>query len=483
MKYAFTLLATLLVLNAAAQKANIKPVAYAVIKGHITNNTKDLLDYSWEGYLGYRESSLRVNKTGDFIQKIKIDGDIMDIYLDVTDDDNIVLPLSTKDTITLSWDAKDFKKSLNIEANKPGVAEGIKKCDNHRTLFNNEVYKMRTEIADKKMPDSVKFQKINELYNRQIQSLLSGEIYDQTKHLALDIYFDNCKVLLSNSLLHKYKLVLTPSTKETGDLDVLNDIKGYTREYEEYYRKSSKYRDFIFDYVRFSDPFYSWSVSGESTKDNSLPFSPASKDYHLGLAAFHLTELRDWYITKSIIEDFSFYSFTDACDIYKDFITKVKTPYYADTLKIYYANVQRLKPGSPAPQFALKDENGKTVSLTAFKGKTVYIDFWGVYCGPCIYDITNNVPALHEKYKDKNIVFINICVDANEKEWKESLKKLNLHGINLLAEGWTKNPVNKAYNITAIPHYYLIDGEGKIVNNNAENPNKDLYPELDKLLK
>lgn len=201
------------------------------------------------------------------------------------------------------------------------------------------------------------------------------------------------------------------------------------------------------------------------------------------MAAFQLTELRDWFITKSIMFDFAHYSFNDAVGIYNDFIGKVETPFYADTLKTYYTNVQRLKPGVPAPGFSLKDENGKLVSLSSFKGKTVYIDFWGVGCGPCIYAIKNHVPALHEKYKDKNIVFINICVDSDEATWKRSLADLNLHGINLIAEGWTKNPTCKAYNINAIPHYYLIDSDGKIVNNNAQGPGSGIDREIDKLLK
>ncbi len=266
--------------------------------------------------------------------------------------------------------------------------------------------------------------------------------------------------------------------------EVVNNGQAYGMESEEYFKKSSKYRDFIFDYIRFKQPFNSWGVRGSVTPENSMPFAPAWKDYYSGLAAFHIYELRDWYVTKSIMEDFSYYSFQDACDVYKDFAPKIKTAFYADTLKAYYSNIQRLKPGSPAPLFNLKDENGKMVSLASFKGKAVYIDFWGVGCGPCIYDITNNVPALHEKYKDKDIVFINICVDSDEKEWKASLKKLNLNGVNLLAQGWTKNPTVSAYNITGIPHYYLLNNEGKIVNNNCERPSDDgLHEQLDKLLK
>jgi peroxiredoxin len=195
--------------------------------------------------------------------------------------------------------------------------------------------------------------------------------------------------------------------------------------------------------------------------------------------------MRDWFITKTIMFNFQYAPFNESTSVYKEFSGKVLTPKYADTLKQFFVNIQRLKPGVPAPGFTLKDDNGKQVSLAQLKGKVVYIDFWGVGCGPCVYDIKNEVPGLHEKYKDKNIVFVNVCVDSNESTWKENLKKLNLSGVNLIAEGWTKNPMCQNYNVNGIPHYFLIDTEGKIVDNNSPHPGDKqmLYSKIDKLLK
>ncbi len=153
--------------------------------------------------------------------------------------------------------------------------------------------------------------------------------------------------------------------------------------------------------------------------------------------------------------------------MYKQAANTITAPYLKDTLQKFYTAIKRLKPGNPAPGFSLKNDQGKLVSLSDFKGKVVYIDFWGVGCGPCIYDIKNHVPQLHEHYKGKDVVFISICVDSKEKEWKEALKQYKLDGVNLTAEGWVDHPVCKAYNINGIPHYVLIDKSGKISNNNA----------------
>ncbi|MFD2146043.1 TlpA family protein disulfide reductase [Mucilaginibacter antarcticus] len=54
----------------------------------------------------------------------------------------------------------------------------------------------------------------------------------------------------------------------------------------------------------------------------------------------------------------------------------------------------------------------------------------------------------------------------------------------MIAPGSSRNPVAKAYNIDGIPHYYLIDQDGKIVDNNAADPfEKRLSQQLDELLK
>lgn len=57
-----------------------------------------------------------------------------------------------------------------------------------------------------------------------------------------------------------------------------------------------------------------------------------------------------------------------------------------------------------------------------------------------------------------------------EEKWKAGIKELQIHCVNLLAEGWTKHPVCQNYNIAGIPLYVLIDKEGKTANNNAERP-------------
>ncbi|MFA6249426.1 MAG: TlpA disulfide reductase family protein [Mucilaginibacter sp.] len=483
MKYPSTLLLILLSLNLVAQK--ITPMAdYAVIKGHIKNNTENLWDFSQTGLLSYATLSVPVDKRGDFIKKIKVEGEAMDVFIRPG---SRLIFVKKNDTLTINWDANDIRNTFSISSGNR---------DRNRDLHNlamldstcGEAYgTLQNSLYQKGLTDSARFSAINELYNKEIETLIKDGVYTGSIKIAIDIYFKYTQQMFRLKLLPRYELYIEKPSQNSVFIPVITQKGAYAIESEEWFRLSSTYRDFIFDYVRFFKPLKSASVMGSpaETAKKMLPFSPAWQEYYTGLNSLYITEVRDWFSTKCIMGSFYYYSFTESTEVYKDFITKVKTPYYADTLKQFYQNIQRLKPGMPAPGFTLKDDNGNMVSLAQFNGKTVYIDFWGVGCGPCIYDIKNSVPALHEKYKDKNIVFINICVDSDEPTWKESLKNLNLHGINLIAPGWNKHPMVKSYNVNGIPHYYLIDTNGNIAENNSPGPTEKeaLYAKLDEILK
>lgn len=469
-----------------AAKPVQKPVEYTLLKGHIDNYTDKTLEYFAGNYFMGYSGTVNVNSDGSFVTKVPLDVPYKTVSL-FPGDEMIPIVFIGKDTINVSWDQKDIQKTFKIQTTIPALADELTEYIALDRNHNNNRNDLSGKMYDRKIPDSAKFAMVNKAFNADIEAIAAKPITDASAMHAIDVYFDYAKLLRNADILNSCQLEL--KNKPAADSRLMNIVGDkryppFKNESDWFFKISQSYRDFIFDYVRFNSAFNMSMFTGDRTQtaNATQPFAPALKDYHLGMAAFSITEMRDWFITRSIFDDFENYSFNDAVWVYKTYLPQVSTTFYADTLKKYYTQIQSLKPGGPAPIFKLKDENGKEVSLNDFKGKNVYIDFWGVGCGPCIYDITNHVPKLHEKYKDKNVVFINICVDASQSEWKENLKKLNLHGVNLLAEGWTKNPTCKAYNVNYIPHYYLINAEGQIVNNNSNRPGMGIDDDLDKLL-
>ncbi len=113
----------------------------------------------------------------------------------------------------------------------------------------------------------------------------------------------------------------------------------------------------------------------------------------------------------------------------------------------------------PAPSFTLRDLNGKTVSLSDFKGKVVVLDFWATWCPPCVMEIPHFI-ELYEQYKDQGFAMVGISLDhQGVSVVKSFVRKYRVNYPILMADG----RVDRAYGgITYIPTTFVIDAAGNI---------------------
>ena len=122
--------------------------------------------------------------------------------------------------------------------------------------------------------------------------------------------------------------------------------------------------------------------------------------------------------------------------------------------------------GKTVPDFSAMDLDGNPISLEQYRGKVVLLDFWAVWCGPCIAEMPN-VKAVYNSYKDEGFDIIGISLDTDEDHLRDYLKENDIPWRQVFSgEGW-KSPVAQQYGIRAIPAPWLIDKAGTLITHQA----------------
>jgi peroxiredoxin len=461
---------------------NFYKPGFFVIKGQVKNFKKSFLEFGLTSYInGNITNFLAVKPDGSFKQKFPIQNR-QNIYFQ-----NMAFTISNKDTIFIEWDDTDFKKTFSIKGKNDLRTMELQNQIKLETSFRKPLLDLNRHLSANfnELSTEKKYNLINDLYNKNVQAVLdsSGFFSESINNLITSLYSTYSNMFPLFNVGQEYKLILD-STRTYPNLHIANISSNDTQLNESSFFDVPEYREYFYNYIRLRNLV---NLTSKRNASNEEEYNQTLlHQYNWVQSNITSSYIKDLFNTKSIIDDFKQNSFSDVENVYKKFLKTCKTPYLKNKLQKYYTSIKSLKPGNSAPSFSLKNEKGQIVSLSDYKGKVVYIDFWGVSCAPCINDITNFIPDLHNRYKGKEVVFINICIDSKVKQWKYALDKYKLDGINLIAEGFDDNPVCKKYNISSIPHYILIDKNGKIANNNAIPPGLLLQlptHEIDQLLK
>jgi thiol-disulfide isomerase/thioredoxin len=151
------------------------------------------------------------------------------------------------------------------------------------------------------------------------------------------------------------------------------------------------------------------------------------------------------------------------------------TAYLGEFNRKFAALSARL-PGKPAPPFSLPDTVGMTHTLAEFRGKIIYLDFWGTWCGPCIGELPDLLKLEKSFVDDTNVVFVSIALQSTEfadqspAGWRKFISARGLRGIQLYADRQFENLAAKAYSIYAVPTFMLINRDGTFFDAAAPRP-------------
>lgn len=121
--------------------------------------------------------------------------------------------------------------------------------------------------------------------------------------------------------------------------------------------------------------------------------------------------------------------------------------------------------GTPAPDFSFELMDGKTFTLSDYKGKIVLINFWRVGCPPCREELPW-LEEMHQKYRNKGLIVVGYNTSDEEKYIRELLNENKVTYPNIYDTSEEARAVQfekyqkKGY--SAVPLNYLVDRNGNV---------------------
>jgi cytochrome c biogenesis protein CcmG, thiol:disulfide interchange protein DsbE len=97
--------------------------------------------------------------------------------------------------------------------------------------------------------------------------------------------------------------------------------------------------------------------------------------------------------------------------------------------------------GANAPDFTVKDSD-RSVTLSAFRGKIVVLNFWATWCLPCVQE-TPSLIQMQGRLRDKGIVVLAVSIDVDEVAYHRFLAE---HKVNMVT---VRDPDEKTPEFTA----------------------------------
>lgn len=124
----------------------------------------------------------------------------------------------------------------------------------------------------------------------------------------------------------------------------------------------------------------------------------------------------------------------------------------------FFMEKAEIKVGATAPDFVLTDLDGNTHRLSDYRGKGVFLNFWGTWCKPCEKEMPF-INRQYEVYKKQGVEVLAVNVGEPKLSVQKFADRFNLAFPIVIDR---EDQVMNAYEIDPLPTTFLIDQNGKI---------------------